>query len=408
MATIKEFRGLRPTPEAAPRVAELPYDVIDSPEARIIAGGNPDSYFHISKPEVDLPEAIDHYDRAVYEKGRDNLQEFIRRGTLFEEKEPLLYLYTLIMLGRAQTGLVACVSIDDYIQNRVKKHELTREDKEKDRSNHINILSAQTGLVFLLYREDGSKKNLFQEAMKAAPLYDFTTPDGIGHTIRAITDPALIASFKKSFRDVTLYIADGHHRAASSVNVGLERRKSHPAHRGDEEYNYFLSVIFPHDQLKILPYNRVIRDLNNHTREEFLTRLGEKYQIQKTDRDVPNGKGEICMYFNGDWYSLTPKFPVSDDAIESLDVKILQENVLAPLLNIQDPRKDKRIDFIGGIKGPGELKKLVDSGQYAVAFSLFPTSVEDLIRVSDSGGIMPPKSTWFEPKLRSGFITHLI
>ena len=407
MADIREFKGLRPRRDLAEKVAELPYDVITSGEARIIADNNPLSFFHITKPEVDLPSDLDIYDDSVYAKGRDNLDRFIQDGTLLRDDAGKLYLYTLVMNGREQTGLVACVNIDDYIGNRVRKHELTRKDKEIDRTKHIDHLSAQTGLVFLLYREDGSKKEIFKKAIQIEPSYDFITTDGIRHIFRVIEDDTLIGSIKESFKNTILYIADGHHRAASSVSVGLERRKENKGNT-TAEYNYFMSTIFPHDELEILAYNRVIRDLNGLAKEGFLQAVGAHYNYSVTSTDVPVEKHTVSMYLEGNWYTLTPKFPIPDDPIKGLDVKLLQDLVLEPILDIQDPRTSKRIDFIGGIKGAGELRKLVDSGEFAVAFSLYPTSVDDLIRVSDSGGIMPPKSTWFEPKLRSGLIIHEI
>jgi len=406
MATIKEFRGLRPKQGLEEKVAELPYDVISSEEAREIAVRNEYSFFHVTKPEVDLPAEVDLYDDRVYAKGKANLERFIADGTLSRDDSENLYLYSLVMEGRTQTGLVACVSIDDYINDTVKKHELTRKDKELDRTNHIDRLGAQTGLVFLLYEEDGSRTGLFRKAMAEKPVYDFTTSDGIRHTFRVINDPSLIRSLKESFSGTTLYIADGHHRAASSVTVGLKRREAAGGKNG--EYGYFIATIFPHNELSILAYNRVVRDLNGMDSDGFLKAVMERFKCEKSGSDRPASKHNVSMYLDGEWYTLTPNFPIPDDPIESLDVKLLQDYILDPILGIQDPRTSKRIDFIGGIKGPGELKRLVDGGGFAVAFSLYPTSVMDLMKVSDSGGIMPPKSTWFEPKLRSGLIIHEI
>jgi uncharacterized protein (DUF1015 family) len=407
MAIIREFRGLRPRREIAARVAELPYDVISSDEARKIAGKNPTSFFHVTKPEVDLPPDVDLYDDRVYDKGRENLQRFIKEGTLKRDSDANLYLYSLVMNGRTQTGLVACVSIDDYLNDKVKKHELTRKDKELDRTKHIDRLNAQTGLVFLLYREDGTRRELYKKAMALEPAYDFTSDDGIRHILRVVEDRTLISALKDSFRDTVLYIADGHHRAASSASVGIKRREA-AGGAPSAEAGYFLATIFPHDELKILAYNRVLKDLNGLDRDGFLKALGEKYAIVEKPDDVPAVKHTVCMYMAGTWYTLTPKFPIPKDVIQSLDVRLLQDTVLDPILGIQDPRTSKRIDFIGGIRGAGELKRLVDSGEFAVAFSMHPTSVDDLVGVSDSGGIMPPKSTWFEPKLRSGLIIHEI
>ena len=407
MAIIREFKGLRPRKDIVDRVAELPYDVISSDDARKVAHKKSTSFFHVTKPEVDLPTSVDPYDDRVYAMGKENLQRFIQEGILCRDSSANLYLYTLVMNGRYQTGLVACVSIDDYLQNNVKKHELTRKDKELDRMNHIDRLNAQTGLVFLLYREDGSKRNYFKKATEITPAYDFTTDDGIRHIFRVIDDRDLISAIKESFKNTELYIADGHHRAASSVSVGLKRRESGEK-APESESGYFMATIFPHDELRILAYNRVVKDLNGKGVQEFLKVVGEKFSVEKSREDVPQSKHSVCMYLDGEWYVIKPKFAIPSGPIESLDVKLLQDTILGPVLDIQDPRTSKRIDFIGGIKGAGELKKLVDSGQFAVAFSMHPTSVDDLIGVSDSGGIMPPKSTWFEPKLRSGLVIHEI
>ncbi len=404
MAQIKEFQGYRPSPSDAAMVAELPYDVVSSEEARMIADKNPKSFFHISKPEVDLPSDIDHYDDAVYKKGKANLERFIADGVLKKEKDPVLYLYTLIMGGREQTGLMACLSIDDYLNDVIKKHELTREDKERDRMRHLDVLSAQTGLVFTFYREDGAGRDLYTKAAGITPEYDFTATDGVRHVIRIIRDGGLIEGFRKLLAPKDLYIADGHHRAASAVRVGMERRKR----AGAGEHEWFLSVVFPHDQLKILAYNRVVKDLNGLSVDEFLARVGEDYTVEATSNPVPEKRSQICMYLDGGWYSLKPRFIVEGDPVGRLDVSVLQKRVLEPILGISDPRKDPRIDFIGGIRGTGELKNLVDDGTFRVAFSLYPTSIHDLIEVSDAGSLMPPKSTWFEPKLRSGLVIHMI
>ncbi len=408
MARIKEFRGLRPARDLASMVAELPYDVVSSAEAKKIAEGNPTSFFHVTKPEIDLPDGTDLYDERVYAAARKNLDAFIRDGVMRQDGSPIFYLYTQVMDGRPQTGLVACAHIDDYAGNIIKKHELTREDKEKDRSRHLDVLDANAGPVFLLFREDGTKRALFDKAMAASPEYDFTAPDGIRHILRVISDGALIAAFREAFKNDVLYIADGHHRAASAVRVGTARRAANPNHRGDEEYNWFLSVIFPHDQLRILPYNRVVRDLNGLSAAEFLKKLEPHFTVQESGVDTPEATHRFSMYLGGRWYTMAPRTVREEDPIASLDVKILQDLVLEPLLGISDPRTDKRIDFIGGIRGTGELVSLVDSGKYAVAFSMYPTTIEQLMRVSDSDAIMPPKSTWFEPKLRSGIVVHLL
>jgi len=408
MAKIKSFRGLRPTKDLAEKVSELPYDVVSCEEAKEIAGNNTYSFFHITRPEIGLSCDMDPYDDVVYKTGKKNLDFFIEHGILKQDDDAKLYLYTQVMDGRPQTGLVACVSIDDYINNNVKKHELTREDKEKDRTKHLNILNANTGPVFLLYREDGSRQSIFKKAMQLEPEYDFVADDGIRHIVRVIDDNSMINDIEKSFKDDTLYIADGHHRAASGVRVGQNRREDNPGFTGEEEYNGFLAVIFPHDQLKILAYNRVVKDLNGMNTGQFLEILKKNFSVEKTGKMNPEGIREFSMYLDGNWYTLQPQFEISKDPIESLDVRILQDNLLNPVLGIKDPRTEKRINFIGGIRGTAELEKLVDSGEYKVAFSMFPTSVEQLMDVSDSDGIMPPKSTWFEPKLRSGLFVHLL
>jgi uncharacterized protein (DUF1015 family) len=407
MADIREFRGLRPVRGLAHLVAELPYDVVDSREARSIAKKNENSFFHVLKPEVDLAEHIDAYDDIVYETGKENLEKFIQRGVFHLDESPMFYLYTLIMGDREQTGLVACINIDDYINNIIRRHEHTRADKELDRARHIDAINAQTGLVLLLYRENGGKRELFEKALKIKPEYDFIAPDGIRHIFRVIGDTGLIHSFKNVFKDNVLYIADGHHRAASAVRVGLER-KAKNGHSSSEEHNWFLAVIFPDDQLHILPYNRVVRDLNNLSGETFLDKLSGNYVLNKTTENKPYKNREFCMYLDGNWYSLVPRFEIDSDSIEGLDVQILQDTILGPLLGIEDPRIDQRIGFVGGVKGTEELERLVDSKEYRVAFSLFPTSIDELVAVSDAGKIMPPKSTWFEPKLRSGLVLHLL
>ena len=408
MAQIRPFKGLRPKPDLAEAVAELPYDVVNSEEARNIAEGNTRSFFHITKPEIDMEPGINIYDSSVYSAGKNALQRFIADGTLQQDEEPMLYLYTQVMNGKAQTGLVACVSIDDYVEKRVKKHELTREDKEKDRTTHLDILNANTGPVFLLYRENGTKKQLFAEGMKAEAVYDFEAEDGVRHTLRPIADQALIEKFVQAFGPENLYIADGHHRAASAVRVGLNRREDNPSYTGDEEFNSFLTVIFPHDELGILAYNRVVKDLNGMEPQSFIEALKGNFTVEETSEKEPATTKAFSMYLEGKWYAVKPTFEVSNDPIDGLDVKILQDHLLQPLLGIEDPRTDSRISFVGGIRGTVELEKLVDSGAQKVAFSMYPTTLEQLMDVSDVDGIMPPKSTWFEPKLRSGLVVHLL
>jgi uncharacterized protein (DUF1015 family) len=408
MSDIKEFKGLRPPKNIVEKVAELPYDVCNTEEAKDVVKGNEYSFYHITKPEIDLPVGTNQYDESVYQKGAENLEKFVNQKYLVEDEKKQLYLYTLIMNGNVQSGLVTCVSIDDYVKNVVKKHEYTREEKEQDRIKHLDVLNAQTGLVFLLYSDDKSMDQLWKQALEIEPEYDFTAEDGVRHIFRIIDNDQMISSFKQAFKDKDLYIADGHHRAASAVKNGLARREKNAAHTGDEEYNSFLTVIFPHDQLSIMAYNRAVKTLNGKTEDEFLTELAENFEIEDSKQKEPQSPKEFCMYIAGKWKKIKPKFKIENDPVKSLDVSILQNNLLNPVLGIEDPRKSKNIDFIGGIRGTQELEKLVDSDEYKVAFSLYPTSVEALISVSDNNNVMPPKSTWFEPKLRSGIILHKI
>ncbi len=408
MALIKAFKALRPEKSIVDKVAELPYDVVNSEEARSIAAGNDKSFFHVTKPEIDMKPGIDIYDSSVYSAGKSKLEEFIAKDILKGDQEACLYLYTQVMNDKWQTGLVAAVSVDDYLENRIKKHELTREDKEKDRTTHLDILDANTGPVFLLYRENGDKKDLFAEGMSIEPEYDFIAEDGVRHIVRIISSAALVDRFINAFKDDILYIADGHHRAASAARVGEKRRKENPDFDGTEEFNFFLAVIFPHDELNILAYNRAVRDLKGKSGDEFLEELSENFEIIGKGKKEPDKTCQFCMYLDNSWYTIEPKFEVSNDPIGGLDVKILQDYLLEPLLGISDPRTDNRISFIGGIRGTGELEKLVNSGEYEVAFSMYPTTLDQLMNVSDVDGIMPPKSTWFEPKLRSGLFVHLL
>lgn len=407
MADIKEFAGLRPPANIVSKVAELPYDVIDEDEARGVSAEKRTSFFRISRPEVDLPIGSDVYSDAVYQMGKKNLESFKADGILNHDKKPMLYLYSLVMDGRTQTGLVCVLNIDDYVKGIIKKHELTREDKERDRIRHLDALSANTGLVFLFYKNDTGQK-LFSDVFTEKPAYDFITDDSIRHIFHLIEDEQKISYYKKFFKNRTIYIADGHHRAASAVNVGLERRKNNPKHNGTEEYNYFLGVVFPHDELKIFPYNRIVKDLNGNSVEEFLKKISEKFSVEKSGKKSPSSIREFSMYLDGSWYTVKPRFDISKDPVESLDVKILQDHLLDPILGIKDPRKDARISFVGGIKGTDELERSLDCGGYAVAFSMYATAIEQLIDVSDADGLMPPKSTWFEPKLRCGIVLHEI
>ncbi|HOP62210.1 MAG TPA: DUF1015 family protein [Spirochaetota bacterium] len=407
MAKIRAFKALRPAKDLADKIAELPYDVVSLKEVIEIAGKNPYNFYHITRAEMDLPEGTDPYSDGVYRKGRETLEKFIDEGFLARDEKPMLYLYSQVMDGRMQTGIVACASIDDYMKGLIKKHELTREEKELDRTRHTDIVNANTGPVFLFYRDDNDeRKALIEQAMKIEPVYDFTAPDGIRHIVRVIEDTSLVERLQKSFENDELYIADGHHRAASGTRVGSMRREKNKEFTGEEEFNGFLSVIFPHSQLMILAYNRVVKDLNGMSADEFMKKISEDFTVVKSGVKVPEKVNTFSMYIGGEWYTLTPSFEISSDPIESLDVTIIQKRVLDPLLGITNPRKDKRIDFVGGIRGTAELEKIVDSGEFAVAFSMFPTEIEQLMDVSDANLIMPPKSTWFEPKLRDGLLIH--
>lgn len=409
MAVIRQFKAIRPTPEMAEKVAALPYDVVNSEEAAEMVIGNPYSFLHVDKAEIDLPAGTDIYSPEVYEKAKSNLEKMITDGVLVQDEKPMLYVYELTMDGRSQTGLVACTSIDEYMQRIIKKHELTREDKEQDRIRHVDICNANTGPIFLAYRTVDEISEIVDNVKKNAPVYDFTAEDGIIHRAWIIDDEETINRLVKLFKDVpNLYIADGHHRNASAAKVGLKRRNENPNYTGDEEFNYYLAVIFPSDQLKILDYNRVVKDLNGLSEEEFIKKLSEKFDIVETEgRAKPNKAYDFGMYMDGKWYMLTAKDEIkSKDAVKGLDVSILQDNVLIPILGIGDIRTDKRIDFVGGIRGLGELEKRVDSGEMKVAFAMYPTSIEQLMTIADENKIMPPKSTWFEPKLRSGLFIH--
>lgn len=408
MAVIHPFRALRPPVESVAEVASPPYDVVNTEEARELAAGHPFSFLHVSRPEIDLPEGTDLYSDAVYGKAADNFERLTRECPLLTEETPSLYLYRLIMGEHEQIGLAACCSVDEYDDDLIRKHERTRRDKEDDRTRHIQTLRAQTGPVFLTYRATRNIDTMVMETTATEALYDFTAPDGVQHTIWHVPDAV---RFVEAFREVpALYIADGHHRAASASRARAELRDRSFGHTGDEEYNFFLTVIFPDDQLQILPYNRIVRDLNNLSPEEFFTAVGEKFDFTKDAPPTPATPGQWSMYLGGRWHGLTLKrgVPAAEDAVSALDVSRLQDHLLDPILGIKDVRTDKRIDFVGGIRGTEELEKLVDEGKAAIAFSLYPTTVEDLIKVSDAGGIMPPKSTWFEPKLRDGILIHNI
>ena len=403
---LHPFRALRPPPAIAGEVAAVPYDVVNREEAAALAAGNPQSFLHVGRPDIDLPADTDPYDARVYAQGRAALDAFLADGTLVRDGEPALYLYRLVMDGRQQVGIVGCVHVDDYEHDLIRKHEKTRKDKEDDRTRHVLTLNAHAEPVFLAYRPVATVDALVAAATSAAPLYDFTAPDGVRHSLWKVAPADALV---RAFAAVPLsYVADGHHRSASAWRAGKERRAANPQHTGDEEYNWFLAVLFPSDQLHILPYNRLVKDLNGLTPEQFRAKLGGLGRVERTTDPVPPVAGSFCVYLPGGWWRVTidPATIDARDPIGSLDVSLLQERVLTPLLGVGDPRTDKRIDFVGGIRGTGELERRVDSGEMAVGFSMHPTTMDQLLAVSDAGAIMPPKSTWFEPKLRSGLLVH--
>ena len=425
MATLKPFAALRPKPELASQICELPYDVMSSDEAREMAAGNPLSFLHISKPEIDLPSGTDVHAPEVYAKGAENFQKLISQGALKQDSQPSFYLYRQIMGAHTQVGLVAAASCEEYLANIIKKHEFTRPDKEDDRVRHIETLNSQTGPVFLTYKAVGALDEFVAKKISETPAIDFTGKDGVRHSSWNISDPLDIVFIETQFAQIPfLYIADGHHRSAAAARVFQKRKESKRpltpslspvggeggVSPGEGDFARFLTVIFPHNQMQILPYNRVLKDLNGLTPQELLKKLGEVFNIVRMGLPKPTRKHELGLFMNRRWHTLTfkPKLTAGKDAIEQLDVSLLQDLVLAPLFGIDDPRTSKKINFVGGIRGTAELEKLVDSGEYACAFSMFPTSIEDLMQIADAGGIMPPKSTWFEPKLRDAMFCHMI
>lgn len=419
MADIKPFRAVRPKTEYAADVASLPYDVFSEKEARQIVKENPHTFLKISRPETAFAEGCDIYADEVYKKAKNLLEGEILKGILIQEKKNCYYIYTLTINGRSQTGLVACFSADDYLNNVIKKHENTRKDKEEDRTRHIDICNAQTGPVFLAYKERKSIDEITDAVMQEEPLFDFIAKDGVRQQIWRVDAPETVENITKAFAKIdSVYIADGHHRCASAVRIAEERRKEYPGYDGNEEFNYILGVAFPDSQLCIMPYNRVIKDLNGMSVEDFLMAINSVFEVTRLDEgysdtvDVSKGsygpkeKYEMNMYLDGHWYKLETRAELKiDDAVDGLDVSILQNNVLSPILGIEDPRTDERIDFVGGIKGLKELEKRC-SEDMRLAFALYPTSIKELIRVTDEGRLMPPKSTWFEPKLQSGLFVH--
>lgn len=404
MAVIKPFRALRPAPREAAQVASVPYDVVSRAEAANLAAQSSHSFLRVTRAEIELPEEQNVYAENVYQRARENFNKLQTENVLIREETPSLYIYRLVMGNQTQTAVVACCSLDEYDEGKIKKHEKTRPDKEDDRTNHIVATGAQTGLIFLCYRGTETIKNLVSAATTAAPLYDFTATDGVNHTIWQIKESAELES---AFARVpALYIADGHHRAASANRARAILKQENNNANGD--YDFVIAALFPHEELKILSYNRVVKDLNNLSDEDFLARAGESFIISDADAHVPSQRGEFCCYLSGKWRKLrfAVNFFRAPDPIDALDVSILQDYILKPILGIEDVRTDKRIDFIGGIRGTKELEKMVDAGAARIAFSLFPTTINDLLTISDAGEIMPPKSTWFEPKLRDGLLIH--
>jgi uncharacterized protein (DUF1015 family) len=410
MATIRAFRAERPTKERAADVSAVPYDVVNTAEARELAAGNPLSFLHVSRPEIDLPDGTDIHSDAVYEKAARNFEKLKNDAPLSVEETPSIYVYRLRMGEHSQVGIAACCAVDEYDSDIVRKHERTRKDKEDDRTRHMITLRAQTGPVFLTYRGRDEIDKLVAQITTPEPLYDFIAPDGVQHTIWRAGDGEG-ARLTEEFQNVPLvYIADGHHRAASASRARAKLKSENPNHTGDEEYNFFLTVLFPAEQLRILPYNRVVKDLNGMSADQFIKALSGRFEVSDAASPSPSRKGEICMYLEGRWHRLEASEGSVDsaDPISSLDVSILQDRVLDPLLGIKDVRTDKRIDFVGGIRGTSALEQSVGGGRAAVAFSLYPVTVEELMAIADADEIMPPKSTWFEPKLRDGLLSHLI
>ncbi len=412
MATLKPFPAVRPTPESARAICAPPYDVVNTEEARAAAEGNPLSFFRVSRPEIELAPDADPYSDQVYAHGASNLAKLIAGGHLVQDNKPCYYLYRQVMGHHSQTGIVAVASCDEYDRGLVKKHELTRPDKEDDRTRHINILNSQTGPVFLTYRADPQVDELVHHLSSAEPTIDFVADDDVRHTAWVVANDEHIRALEAAFKYVpALYIADGHHRSAAASRVARERAAANPHHTGDEPYNFFLAVSFPHNQMQILGYNRVVKDLNGHSADDILQKLGTVGKV--TNLHIgrnPMHKGEVTFYLDGRWHALTwkPELQHGPDAVSRLDVSVLQEHVLTPMLAIGNPRTDKRISFVGGIRGIQELERLVRSHEYAIAFAMYPTSIEELMAIADEGGLMPPKSTWFEPKLRDAMMCHML
>lgn len=408
MAIFKGFNGMMPTPDKVAQVAAVPYDVVNSEEAAELAKGNPLSFLRVSRPEIEMEAGVNLYSDPVYAKAAENFKRLIKEAPLIEDKEKNLYVYSLKMGDHLQIGIAGAAAVEDYNSNIIKKHEKTRKDKEDDRARHVMDLRSHTGPVFLTYRDNRNIDKLVDEITSEEPYFSFTAPDGIEHKLWKAGEKRSAQLSELFEKEVPcFYIADGHHRAASASRSGVACKARNPNHTGKEDYNYFLAVTFPSNQLRILAYNRVVKDLNGRTADAFLAEVSQKFNLKKTTDQVPSKISEICMYLDKEWYKLTPKFDTAGlGVIEKLDVSILQDNLLAPILGIDDPRTSKRIDFVGGIRGTKELVKLVDSGKAAVAFSMYPTTLDQLMDIADAGKIMPPKSTWFEPKLRDGLVVH--
>ena len=412
MATVRPFRAFRPKPEFAGEVAAKPYDVLSSDEARHEVVGNPLSFLHVGKPEIDLDPALDHYDPKVYAKAKENLRKLIDQGVLVEDPAPFFYVYAQTMEGRIQYGIVGCASVEEYLNDTIKKHELTRKDKEEDRCKHVRTTNSHSGPIFLTYPDNPQIDAIVSKVTSAQPESDFDASDGIRHQTWVVRDGATIQTLQQLFAGIrNLYVADGHHRTAAAAIVGREREQANPHHRGDEEYNFFLAVCFPASQLRILDYNRVVKDLNGLSTDQFFDKVKQTFSLSKIQgRPRLSNKGEFGLYLGGDWYMFSAPEPLmtKSDPVDRLDVTILQKHLLDPILGIKDPRTDKRIDFVGGIRGMDGLEKRVNSGEMKLAISMFPTSIHELIAIADAGKIMPPKSTWFEPKLRDGLFVHFL
>lgn len=411
MAKVKPFKGVRPPRELVEEVASRPYDVLNSEEARKEAEGNEKSLYHIIKPEIDFAPGFDEHDPAVYDKAVENFKKFQERGWLVQDSKENYYIYAQTMDGRTQYGFVVAAWVPDYMEGRIKKHELTRRDKEEDRMKHVRCNNANIEPVFFAFPDNERLEEIIREVTAGEPEYDFVAPDGFGHTLWVIDAPEVISEITAEFAKIpSLYIADGHHRSAAAALVGNEKAQNNPDHRGDEEYNYFMAVAFPASHLKIIDYNRVVRDLNGLTPEEFLARIAENFEVKDMGTEIyhPDALHNFSLYLGGRWYSLTAKPGTYDDSdpIGVLDVTVSSDLILRDILGITDLRSDKRIDFVGGIRGLEELKRRVDSGEMAMALALYPVTMDQLIDIADTGNIMPPKTTWFEPKLRSGLVIH--